>query len=578
MASPASPGSAKAGLDLLLCDADAGQPALARPLATRGAVEQGRLPKPALPKLLWNEGGDANSLPEQRWGLVLPEGEDEKKYLDWLDPLVKHRQAQQGTDAVKIYRAPAKADGPEAMAWRKTHFDDEKDTREDLPRYLLIAGNLDQVALSIQQALAIDAFVGRLAFDSADPYRAYAEKVVRYERAEPRSEPSRASFFTVHDGTQATTAGYESLVSPGLALAERKRMERRFPAREVAERGDKSLPTREELLSEAASPDPSVLFTLSHGAGAPTRGWKSAADQRLRQGAMSFGSDGLLLGRDLASRPFLPGGMWFMLACYSAGTPDTSSYHHWLERLSQLGEFSGLASTVLAGLPKPGERPFIASLPQQVLQNPEGPLAFMGHIDLAWTYSFSDLDSGAQVDRPARFIQLVGDLLRGNRVGVAFRSLMQALGATNSELATLYDQQALLGGNSSSKQEARRGHLWMLRQDLAAYVVLGDPAARLPIREQPPATAKATLAPSTAALSGGAAQAVPAATAASFFFGGAMGQAPDRPPLDVLERAIAQVILDPQRLNEVAVQSGLSPGELRTYCERFRQAGRAAIR
>ena len=37
--------------------------------------------------------------------------------------------------------------------------------------------------------------------------------------------------------------------------------------------------------------------------------------QRKEQGAMSFGSDGLLLGSDVADKPFLPGGIWFMLAC-----------------------------------------------------------------------------------------------------------------------------------------------------------------------------------------------------------------------------------------------------------------------
>jgi hypothetical protein len=35
---------------------------------------------------------------------------------------------------------------------------------------------------------------------------------------------------------------------------------------------------------------------------------------------------------------------------------------------------------------------------------------------------------------------------------------------------------------SDPKLAAQLGHLWMLRQDLAGYVLLGDPAAQLPIQ------------------------------------------------------------------------------------------------
>ena len=61
--------------------------------------------------------------------------------------------------------------------------------------------------------------------------------------------------------------------------------------------------------------------------------------QRKEQGAMSFGSDGLLLGSDVADKPFLPGGIWLMRACYVDGTPSNSAYRHWLESLAQAGQF-----------------------------------------------------------------------------------------------------------------------------------------------------------------------------------------------------------------------------------------------
>ena len=582
--SSASPGHSTTGLNLLLCEADERAPVLERDLGTSSATTQERLSKTVLPKTLWNEGGDPNSLPEQRWGLIIPEGDAGDRLRDLIAPLIEHRKKQQDLAEIVVVRAPAKADQAEAMEWRKRNFDTGADTREDLPRYQLILGNLDQVALAIQQVQAIDGYVGRLAFDNPEHYRAYAEKVVRYETGRQRPGPSRATFFTVHDGTEATSAGYRSLVSPGVALAQRKVMERKLAAREIVDLGDKVIPSRDELLAQVAAQDPSVLFTLSHGAGAPRSGWKTAEDQRLRQGAMSFGSDGLLLGRDLANRPFLPGGIWFMLACYGAGTPDGSAYKHWLESLSQNGEFGGPASSVLKGLPKSGERPFIAALPQAVLQNPEGPLAFMGHIDLAWTYSFTELDSGSAMDRPAKFIQIISDLLKGNRSGIAFRSLMLALGSANTELTSLYDRQAMTGAPANTKLESKRGHLWMLRQDLASYIVLGDPAVRLPIAETNGVPDSATpMVISTATTPATTPAATPtvtpnsASTAGSFYFGGATPIVPEPIDLDRIERAVAQVILSPQNLDSIAKEAHLSPSELRAYCDRYRRAGRAAL-
>ena len=63
--SSASPGHSTAGLNLLLCEADERAPVMDRDLGTSSATTQERLSKTVLPKTLWNEGGDPNSLPEQ---------------------------------------------------------------------------------------------------------------------------------------------------------------------------------------------------------------------------------------------------------------------------------------------------------------------------------------------------------------------------------------------------------------------------------------------------------------------------------------------------------------------------------
>lgn len=467
------------GLNLLLCDADERKESLRNEIARDSLSTQQSADQRAKPEYLKNAGGDKNSLEDQGWAVIIPEGDEGKRLLDLVDPLIQKRKEELGSwGPLRIYEAPAKCSGEEAIAWRKRVFATGQTTDDEIPLYQLILGNLDQVALSIQQVQSSDGYVGRLAFDKEDDYRAYVEKLLRDEDADPPTQAGRSLFFTVHDGTRATRSGYDSLVTPGMQLAQRKVMERKLPARQLLDLGDKTIPTRDELLAQVSESDPTVLFTLSHGAGAPGSGWKSAERQRREQGAMSFGSDGLLYGSDIADKTFLPGGVWFMLACYGAGTPDRSAYKHWLEALSQLGQYRDSAATVLKGLVVEGGRPFVAALPQAALSNPNGPLAFVGHVDLAWTYSFREFDAESAVNRPGKFVQLVNYALAGNRCGMMMEPIARAVDATNEELTMLYDGEAQRGSIDPNKQ-AKRAHRWMLRNDLGAYILLGDPAARL---------------------------------------------------------------------------------------------------
>ncbi len=467
------------GLNLLLCDADERRESLQSELERNSLANQQNADQRPKPESLKNPGGDRNSIEDQGWAVIVPEGDEGKRLLDLVSPLIQRRSEQLGEwGPLRVYEAPAKCTNEEAIAWRKRVFATGQTTDDELPLYQLILGNLDQVALSIQQAQSSDGYVGRLAFDKEDHYRAYVEKLLHYEDAGPANQAGRALFYTVHDGTRATRSGYDSLITPGMQLAQRKVTERRLPAKQLLELGDKTIPTRDELLEQVSATDPTVLFTLSHGAGAPGSGWKSPERQRREQGAMSFGSDGLLFGSDIAEQTFLPGGVWFMLACYGAGTPSRSAFKHWLEALGQLGQYRDSAATVLKGLVVEGGRPFVAALPQAALANPNGPLAFVGHVDLAWTYSFREFDADSAVNRPGKFVQLVNLALAGNRCGMMMEPISRAVDATNDELATLYDAEAEKGGIDTNRQ-AKRAHRWMLRNDLGAYILLGDPAARL---------------------------------------------------------------------------------------------------
>lgn len=484
--------------ELLLTHADDRRPLLEDALPLDAASHQPRpAPPPNPPEEkkrssaedeLIRPDRDPNSLPDQRWGVVVPEGPLGDRLLALIEPLCRLRAEEQGAPT-RVYRAPPGLDGIQAARWKDTVLCDEDEFETEQPAYLLLLGDFDHVSLELQQVLGTGGFAGRLAFSSDVGYEAYVDKVLRWSRSPSPARRARTVHFTAHDGTAATTVGYQSLMAPSLRSLRRRQEEGSLFAEPPAELGEPTAWSVQQLLAQVASPQPSVLFTMSHGLGTPRRGWSSVAEQRARQGAMSLGAEGRLEAPDLATTPFLPGGLWFFLACFGAGTPARSAYYPWLARLREAGEYSGRLERLLAALPREGERPFVAALPQAALANPQGPLAVMGHVDLAWTYSFQDMGRAAR-DRPSRFLGLLSSLVEGSRAGVGLSALLRSFNVANTELTTLYDQEefARRAGRDSSVDPVELAHLWMLRHDLAGYILLGDPAVRLPL-----ARAQATL-------------------------------------------------------------------------------------
>jgi hypothetical protein len=539
----------------LLLARRSGAPVLQDPLRADALASDG--PIDDNPDFLWEEGDDPNALPEQRWGVIAPQGADGDRLLALIQPLIDLREQQQGAKP-KIYRAPPRLSPAEAMRWRKRVFEADGGLRSDLPRFLLLLGDLDVLPLSLQQTFAGDAFPGRLCFPSDDGYAAYVAKLLRWERAREAARGA-ALLCGVHDGSLATQLGERALLGPGGDLLEESCRNGKLDAA-IARLDLGADPSPDPLFAGVAAPaQPTVLFSVSHGEGAPKGGWTVDADARARQGAMCFGKRGSLTAADLPSRPFLPGGVWCMLACYGAGTPDASAYHRWLADLAQSGRYMGRPDAVLEALPKDGARPFIAALPQAVLANPDGPLGFIGHIDLAWTYGFQDLDDRV-VSRPGRLMATVRGLLRGDRAGVSLRELARGVGMANTEITCLQDQDLAPTGALPPAEQARRAHLWMLRQDLSAYVLLGDPAARL------------ALAP-RARPSWSLADAAPDPTLHV-----AMTSAPEV-DADALARLESQIVrhLAGEPLADLAADAGMSRDALQAAVDAYRTAARAAL-
>ena len=466
-------------LGLLLCDADERAPVLAAGLPEStllGAPTPERGPRGKDSMHLEALDRDPNDLAAQRWAVIAPEGEGGDAVIAAIRSLIEHRRDQQGADPL-IYRVPDGMDATASLRWKHDVLRSEDVAADERPRYLLILGDLDRVSLELQHVLANGSFVGRLHCPTIKGYRNYAEKVVARERAAPTQRP-RALYYTAQDGSAAIGTGFRHLVEPCL------RMTSDLAARgKLVVDGPTEVPYSEwgpdELLAVTGVDTPSLLVSLSHGLGAPRRGWRSPDQQRALQGALSLGTDEPLTADMLRESPFLPGGIWMCVACYGAGTPPTSAFHPWLSLLAEQAGNREQASAVLRALPKDGERPFVAALPQALLANPSGPLAVIGHMDLAWTFGFSD--PGGKQSRASRMHATQRAIVGGSRVGVGLDALMHAYREINDELMARYQTQrdALARGQSDPVDPRQLGDGWMQRNDLRGYVLLGDPAARL---------------------------------------------------------------------------------------------------
>jgi hypothetical protein len=219
-------------------------------------------------------------------------------------------------------------------------------------------------------------------------------------------------------------------------------------------------------------------------------------------------------------------------------------------------------------LPREGEKPFVAALPQSALANPDGPLAVLGHVDLAWSYSFQDYREKSARDRPSRFHDVFRALVDGKRVGNGFHDIHNLFNQASTDLTTIYAQEerARRKGlppedEQTAKSKAiKKASLWMLHQDLAAYVLLGDPAARLQVERARAQTEVASAAVSVSARQ----EATPREVAPAV-------------DIDRIEEAVIAMLGGNEAPNAIARRFGVERAELERWAKVYREAGRAAV-
>jgi hypothetical protein len=206
---------------------------------------------------------------------------------------------------------------------------------------------------------------------------------------------------------------------------------------------------------------PTFLFTAGHGlaysAGDP--------DQEDGQGALvcqdwpGLGNPvqpgHVFAAADLGSDARLRGMVTFHFASCSAGT-------------------SKVARSLPMRQVQVAERSFIARLPQRLLAHPRGgALAVIGHVDETWRSSIEWSGTGQGIQT---FEDAVRSLLSGQRVGAAMEPFGVRYAVLSVVLSDIFED---LHWGVEKKDDLAR--YWTASHDTRNYVVIGDPAVRLPV-------------------------------------------------------------------------------------------------
>jgi hypothetical protein len=391
-------------------------------------------------------GFDPDDLASVGWGVVVAPGTD-PAVLDAVEPLLRLREAQAG-ERFRRLEARAGASKDDFLA-RHGAGPGVVDPRK-VPYYLLLLGGPEQLSFELQYQLGVAYAVGRLDLPNPAAYASYVSAVTAAEGADAAARHLHL-FATRHPADTPTGLSSSRLVQPLAAdVGDRARA-----WQVTTDVGPGATKVRLlDLVTGPAGPD--VLFTAGHGLAASP----DVAGALLCQdwpGPLGPGGpispDHYLAAADLAAGVPARPKVVFSFACFGAGTPRVSDY-------------PGTTS-------EPG-RSFTAPLAQAFLA--AGGLAFVGHVDRAWTCSFLWKGLAAQV---VPFSSTLLALMDGARLGLAMESMTSRYAEVATELTTRLDESRRLG---KVVDDVDLVGLWTATHDARGYVVLGDPAVRVAAR------------------------------------------------------------------------------------------------
>jgi hypothetical protein len=335
------------------------------------------------------------------------------------------------------------------------------------PFYVLCVGSPQDIPFKFQSLLGSAAAVGRLDFDSVDDIYTYVSKVKAIEKANrPLCSRDVVVFAPDYGVNDPTFFSREYLATPIANFIRRK-----FGVDPHRLFGHDA--TKENLSSRLKfTRRPALLLTASHGLGAPDESFET---QKQLNGAICCQRapglqryEWLFGASDVPPDPFLQGSVVFQFACFGYGTPAESDFAPYV------------------GVPaKNTVHDFVAALPKRLLAHPDGPIAFIGHVDTAWMHGFEDPRAPFLMEqwhpRIQPFVALVEQIMKTQPVGWAMADMSKKYDWGNAVLLSAFNRLEGYVDTPPDEFYERLIDIFIQRTDAQNYMILGDPAARVRI-------------------------------------------------------------------------------------------------